>query len=70
MAFHDVNVMSLGDGLPTTVQTDTAWATVAVSDKPKEVHRFSRQFDAMVAGALPPMDTPKILHQLVRETEG
>ncbi|MEU0122053.1 helix-turn-helix transcriptional regulator [Streptomyces albidoflavus] len=70
VAFHDVNVMSLGDGLPTTVRTDTAWATVAVSDKPKEVHRFSRQFDAMVAGALPPMDTPKILHQLVRETEG
>jgi transcriptional regulator with XRE-family HTH domain len=67
VAFHDVNIMVLGDGLPTTVQTDTAWHTVAVSDKPREVGRFARMFDAMVAGALPPGDTPKVLHQLARE---
>lgn len=67
VAFHDVNIMILGDGLPTTVQTDTAWFTVAVTDKPREVGRFSRMFDAMVASALPPRDTPKFLHQLTRE---
>lgn len=66
VAFHDVNVMILGDGLPTTAQTDTAWFTVAVTDKPREVGRFSRMFDAMVAAALPPRDTPKLLHQLSR----
>ncbi|MFF4605803.1 helix-turn-helix domain-containing protein [Streptomyces sp. NPDC001339] len=68
VAFHDVNIMILGDGLPTTVQTDTAWSTVAVTDKPRDVGRFSRMFDAMVAAALPPSDTPKFLHQLSRET--
>ncbi|WP_369354857.1 helix-turn-helix domain-containing protein [Streptomyces sp. cg2] len=67
VAFHDVNIMILNDGLPTTVQTDTAWFTVAVTDKPREVGRFSRMFDAMVAAALPPRDTPKVLHQLARE---
>ncbi|MGW7573948.1 helix-turn-helix domain-containing protein [Streptomyces sp. NPDC054765] len=67
VAFHDVNIMILGDGLPTTVQTDTPWSTVAVTDKPRDVGRFSRMFDAMVAAALPPRDTPKILHQLSRE---
>lgn len=67
VAFHDVNIMILGDGLPTTVQTDTAWFTVAVTDKPREVGRFSRMFDAMVAAALPPSDTTKFLHQLSRE---
>jgi len=68
VAFHDVNIMILGDGLPTTVQTDTAWFTVAVTDKPREVGRFSRMFDSMVAAALPPTRTPSFLHQLVRET--
>ncbi|MFJ2112304.1 helix-turn-helix domain-containing protein [Streptomyces sp. NPDC087850] len=66
-AFHDVNIMILGEGLPTTVQTDTAWFTVAVTDKPREVGRFCRMFDAMVAAALPPSDTAKLLHQLSRE---
>ncbi|MFJ3847350.1 helix-turn-helix domain-containing protein [Streptomyces albidoflavus] len=68
VAFHDVNIMVLGEGLPATVQTDTAWFTAAVSDKPKEVSRFSRMFDAMVANALPPGETPKIMDQLVRKT--
>lgn len=68
LAFHDVNIMILGDGLPTTVQTDTAWFTVAVTDKPREVGRFSRMFDAMVASALPPADTPKLLNQRAKES--
>ncbi|MBA0053712.1 XRE family transcriptional regulator [Streptomyces sp. AJS327] len=67
VAFHDVNIMILGEGLPTTVETDTAWFTVAVSDKPRDVGRFSRMFDAMVAEARPPSDTPKFLNQLARE---
>ncbi|WP_406452437.1 helix-turn-helix domain-containing protein [Streptomyces sp. NBC_00876] len=67
VAFHDVNIMILGDGLPTTVQTDTAWFTVAVTDKPREVGRFSRMFDAMAANAKPPGETQKFLHQLARE---
>ncbi|QKW50480.1 helix-turn-helix domain-containing protein [Streptomyces buecherae] len=67
MAFHDVNIMILPDGLPTTVQTDTPWSTVAVTDKPREVRRFSRMFDAMAAAARPPQDTPGFLHQLSRE---
>ncbi|NGO70998.1 helix-turn-helix domain-containing protein [Streptomyces boncukensis] len=64
VALHDAHIMILGEGLPATVQTDTAWHTVAVTDKPREVGRFSRMFDAMAAGALPPGDTPKFLHQL------
>lgn len=67
VAFNDVNIMILGDGLPTTVQTDTAWFTVAVTDKPREVGRFSRMFDAMAANARPPGETQKFLHQLARE---
>ncbi|MGW0819897.1 helix-turn-helix domain-containing protein [Streptomyces sp. NPDC002845] len=67
VALHDVNIMILGDGLPTTIQSDTAMRTVAVTDKPREVDRFSRMFDAMVSNALPPRDTPKFLHQLSRE---
>ena len=67
VAFHDIGIMILGEGLPTTVQTDTAWHTVAVTDKPREVGRFNRMFDAMVAGAQPPGYTPKFLHQLSRE---
>lgn len=70
VAFHHVNIMILGGGLPTAVQTDTAWHTVAVTDKPREVGRFARMFDAMVAGALPPGDTPKFLHQLSGEIQG
>ncbi|WTZ42302.1 helix-turn-helix domain-containing protein [Streptomyces sp. NBC_01390] len=67
VALHDVSIMMLGDGLPTTVVSDTAWFTVAVTDKPREVDRFSRMFEAMASNALPPRETPKFLHQLSRE---
>ena len=65
VATHDLSIMHLGPGLPTAVQVDTAWNTVAVSDKPREVSRFNRMFDALVASALPPRETPEVLHQLV-----
>ncbi|MGW0708127.1 helix-turn-helix domain-containing protein [Streptomyces sp. NPDC002643] len=67
VALHDMIIMILDDGLPATIQSDTAMRTVAVTDKPREVGRFSRMFDAMVSNALPPRDTPKFLHQLARE---
>ncbi|MDT3395626.1 helix-turn-helix transcriptional regulator [Streptomyces sp. B1866] len=67
IALHHITIMILGRGLPTTVQTDTAWHTVAVTDKLRDVGRFTRMFDAMVAGALPPGDTPKFLHRLSKE---
>lgn len=64
---HDFSILMLGDRLPTTVQLDTAFGTASVTDKPREVGRFSRQFEALSRSALPPEDTPKFLHQLARE---
>ncbi|WP_346770345.1 Scr1 family TA system antitoxin-like transcriptional regulator [Streptomyces sp. Z423-1] len=40
---------------------------MSTSDKPREVDRFHRRFDAMAASALPPEDTPDFLHRLERE---
>ncbi|WP_332108895.1 Scr1 family TA system antitoxin-like transcriptional regulator [Streptomyces gossypiisoli] len=56
-----------GDEFPSRVQTDSAWGSVSTSDKPREVDRFHRRFDAMAASALPPEDTPDFLHRLERE---
>ncbi|MCX2968208.1 MULTISPECIES: helix-turn-helix domain-containing protein [Streptomyces] len=66
-ASHDFMLLDLGEGLPPTVQTDTAWGAVSVTDKPREVGRFARSFDALRASALPPEDTRGFLHQLSRE---
>ncbi|MFD6151120.1 helix-turn-helix domain-containing protein [Streptomyces sp. NPDC060243] len=67
VAFNDVNIMILDLGLPTTVQVDMPWGTVAVTDKPKEVAHFNRMFDAMAADARPPGATPEFMAQLARE---
>ncbi|MDT0411118.1 MULTISPECIES: helix-turn-helix domain-containing protein [Streptomyces] len=67
VAFQDIHIMILDHGLPTTVMVDTAWLTVAVTDKPKEVERISRMFDVLAANALPPGETPRIMGQLARE---
>lgn len=64
---HNFSILLLGGQLPTTVQLDTAYSTVSISDKPREVGRFSRQFEALTRSARPPEDTPTILHQLARE---
>ncbi|WP_348652614.1 helix-turn-helix transcriptional regulator [Streptomyces sp. WMMC500] len=64
---HDFSILLLGDNLPTTVQVDTAFGTSSISDKRREVGRFSRQFEALSRSALPPEDTPKFLHRLSRE---
>jgi transcriptional regulator with XRE-family HTH domain len=64
---NDFAILDFGDALPLRVQTDSAWGSVSTSDKPREVDRFQRRFDAMVASALPPEDTPDFLHRLERE---
>lgn len=65
---HNFSIMHLGDIMPTTVQVDTPFGNASsVSDKRREVGRFSRQFEALSRSALPPEDTPKFLNQLSRE---
>ncbi|MCC2276160.1 helix-turn-helix domain-containing protein [Streptomyces sp. ET3-23] len=66
-ATHDFALLDPGDGLPQMVQADTAWGAVSVTDKPREVKRFARSFDALRASALPPEDTQGFLHRLTRE---
>ncbi|MET8685891.1 helix-turn-helix transcriptional regulator [Streptomyces sp. NPDC004732] len=64
---NDFVLLDFGHALPPRVQTDSAWGSVSTSDKPREVDRFSRRFDAMTASALPPEETPDFLHRLERE---
>ncbi|MGW1870396.1 helix-turn-helix domain-containing protein [Streptomyces mauvecolor] len=66
---HNFTVLDLGDRLPATVQVDSAWGAVSMSDKPSEVKRFMAYFTAMSASALPPEDTPAFMNRLVREIE-
>jgi len=63
----DFSILDLGARLPRIVQVDTAWGAVSTSDKTREVDRFNRRFDAMMASALPPEDTPEFMHRLERE---
>ncbi|MCI3933161.1 helix-turn-helix domain-containing protein [Streptomyces sp. AN091965] len=63
----DFALLQLGEQLPPRVQIDNAWGAVSTSDKPREVDRFTRRFDAMVASALPPEDTAEFVHRLDRE---
>jgi transcriptional regulator with XRE-family HTH domain len=64
---HDFSILILGGRLPTTVQLDTAFGTASITDKPREVGRFSRHFEALSRSALPPENTPEFLKQLSRE---
>ncbi|MEV0471052.1 Scr1 family TA system antitoxin-like transcriptional regulator, partial [Streptomyces prunicolor] len=64
---HDFAILEFGNALPPRVQADSAWGSVSTSDKPREVDRFQRRFDAMAASALPPEDTSEFLHRLERE---
>lgn len=66
-ATHDFAILDFGDQLPPRVQIDNAWGALSTSDKPREVDRFQRRFDSMVASALPPDETPDFLHRLQRE---
>lgn len=67
LCVHDFTVMHLDDGRPTSVQVDNVWGAASVSDKPREVGRFTPKFNALTASALPPEDTPECLQQLTRE---
>ncbi|MDT0305804.1 helix-turn-helix transcriptional regulator [Streptomyces sp. DSM 44917] len=64
---HDFSILLLGGKLPTTVKVDTAYRNVSVSDRPREVGRFSRLFEALSRSALPPEETPLFLQRLARE---
>lgn len=66
-SINDFAILDFGDNLPPRVQADSAWGSVSTSDKPREVDRFARRFDAMTASALPPEDTPEFLRRLERE---
>jgi Domain of unknown function (DUF5753) len=63
----DLAILDLGNGLPAMVQVDNAWGAVSTSDKPKEVERFTRRFDQMIASALPSEETPEFMKRLARE---
>ncbi|MEU9557510.1 helix-turn-helix domain-containing protein [Streptomyces fumanus] len=64
---NDFAILDFGADFPPRVQADSAWGSVSTSDKPREVDRFRRRFDAMTASALPPEDTPEFLRRLERE---
>ncbi|MBB1261386.1 helix-turn-helix domain-containing protein [Streptomyces alkaliterrae] len=67
LAVNDFSILNLGDTLPSTVQVDNAWGASSVTDTPREVGKFSRRFNALVASSLPPEDTPRFLKLLSRE---
>ncbi|MFF7728499.1 helix-turn-helix domain-containing protein [Streptomyces sp. NPDC008001] len=60
-------ILDLGETLPSTVQTDVPWGSLCMSDKPREVGRFSRKFSSLQATAMPPEKTVGFLQQLSRE---
>lgn len=62
-ATNDFTILDLGE-LPSRVQTDNAWGAVSTSDKPREVDRFTRRFNAMVGAALGLEETIQFLEAL------
>ncbi|MBD0739077.1 helix-turn-helix domain-containing protein [Streptomyces sp. CBMA29] len=62
---NDFTILDLGE-LPARVQTDNAWGAVSTSDKPREVDRFTRRFNAMVGVALGLEETIDFLEELAR----
>jgi hypothetical protein len=66
-ARSDLVILELGDGLPPMAQVDNGWGGVSTSDKPKEVARFNRRFDQLIASALPSEETPEFMQRLARE---
>lgn len=66
LSVHDFMILNLGDGMPLTVQVDTAFGGASMSDKPKEVGKFSRRFEALTRSALPSEGTAEFLRELSR----
>lgn len=69
LALGDFSVLGLGDTLPATVQVDNAGAGMSMTDKPRDVGRFTRMFEALSRSALPAESTPDFLQQLTRGTQ-
>ena len=67
LALSDFTVLDLGATLPATVQVDSAGAGMSIADKPRDVGRFTRMFEALSRSALPSESTPDFLQQLTRE---
>jgi transcriptional regulator with XRE-family HTH domain len=63
---ENFTLLEFADPLPTVVQTDVPEGS-NVSDMDVTVWAFTRRFDALRAGALPPGETPQFLHRLARE---
>ncbi|MFE4517581.1 Scr1 family TA system antitoxin-like transcriptional regulator [Kitasatospora sp. NPDC056783] len=64
MSLSDFTLLNPGPTLRTTVQVDTAGAGMSISDKPRDVGRFTRMFEALSRRALPAEATPEFLQQL------
>lgn len=67
-ASRNFTLMEFDPPLPMAVHTDDV-KSVNMVDKETEVWKYTRRFDAMVAGALGPGETPKFLERLAREQE-
>lgn len=63
---HDFIILDLGEPLPMRVQTDNSWGAISTSDKPREVDRFTRRFQAMVGVSLGLEATIEFLEELAQ----
>ncbi|MFD8598087.1 helix-turn-helix domain-containing protein [Kitasatospora sp. NPDC059646] len=66
LSLSDFTLLDLGASLPAAVQVDFAGASMSLTDKPREIGRFTRMFEALTRSALPSEATPEFLHQLTR----
>ncbi|MEO3974000.1 DUF5753 domain-containing protein [Streptomyces sp. CAU 1734] len=62
----DFTILALGD-LPSRVQVDNGWGAISTSDKPREVERFERRFNAMAGVALGVEESIEFVSELARE---
>lgn len=63
----DFSILDLGPTLPTQVSLDSAWGTMSMSGKPRDVGVFSRRFERLTASALPPEETPDFVRTVAQE---
>ncbi|MFI1797825.1 helix-turn-helix domain-containing protein [Streptomyces sp. NPDC020379] len=66
-SFDSFVILDFDEGHDSVVMGDGP--TVTVSDKPREVWKYARRFDAMREGALAPAMTSEFLHRLAREID-
>ncbi|MEV0278579.1 helix-turn-helix transcriptional regulator [Streptomyces sp. NPDC050610] len=63
---ENFTLLEFDSPVPDVVQVD-GLEQIKVTDKKSVIGKYTRRFDDMRAGALPPSETPKILKQLARE---